>query len=218
MADDGHRASRFLEALTTFLRTNNAPSFTPRPFDTFGLWRQIVFKLPAISAVGKRHSTDIVRAIGPVRNAQTSAGRWKHDEEARLDCAFIRTEEVNIHTGNTPWKGLRVARVHVIFKLPAHCPLVIDEPLAYVEWFTPLRQPNNVTGMHHISQSTRRKNGIDGPYAEIISISRIVRSASVVPILHGTSALTRSIFMVNPYIDKHSFCTFRLQLTGCLPL
>ena len=104
-------------------------------------------------------------------------------------------------------------RVHAIFQLPANFPLAIDEPLAYVEWFTPLRLPDATTGFHHISKSTRRKNGIDGPYAEIIHINRIVRSAMLFPISGGSTSHT----LLNMYIDQHTFCVFKLGLSNCFP-
>jgi hypothetical protein len=222
MSEDhsGHRAPRFLEALTTFIRSKGVASFTPHPYDTFGLWRQLVFKLPTLSAVGKRHSSDIVRAAGPVTDLQASSGRWRPDEAAHLDYAFIRTDEENVHTADTPWKGLRVACVHAIFQLPSHYPLSTEEPLAYIEWFTPLRLPDPTTGFYHISPSTRRRNGMNGPYAEIINIGRIVRSAMLIPISRrATSA--RPTFMINSYIDQHLFCMFKLHidsLPNTLPL
>jgi hypothetical protein len=216
IAKDGYQATAFLDVLTTYLRKQNitADIFTPYPHDTFGLWRQLIFKLPVIPTVGKRHLLDIVRASGPIVNSQTSTGCWRHDEEPHLDHAFIRTDENNPHTDDTPWKGLRVARVHAIFQLPSHCPLTTDEPLAYIEWFTPLRLPDPITGYHHISASTRRQRGINGPYAEIININRIVRSVMLVPISSGSS---HPVFMVNSHVDSHSFCMFKLLRSDCLP-
>ncbi len=216
ISEDGYQAKRFLEALTTYLRQKNTTSFTPYSYDTFGVWRQLVFKLPLITSIGQRHSLNIVRATGPILNLQTGLGRWRNDEPSHLDFAFIRTQEVNAHTDNTPWKGLRVARVHVIFQLPSHCPLSSDEPLAYIEWFTPLRTPDCITGFHHVSASTRRRNGIDGPYAEIITISRIVRSAMLIPIASGASN-TRQQYLVNSHIDKYLFRMFKLSADDCLP-
>jgi hypothetical protein len=49
---------------------------------------------------------------------------------------------------------LRVAQVQVLFKLPAQFG-TFPHPLAYVEWFTPLRNPEPIVGMFKISQSTR---------------------------------------------------------------
>ncbi|KAF8160595.1 hypothetical protein BJ912DRAFT_915513 [Pholiota molesta] len=215
MAADGYQAPHFLEALTVFLRKNGITSFTPYPHDTFGLWSQLVFKLPPIPAVGKRHSANVVRATGPIIASQTATGRWRNEEAPQLDYAFIRTDEQNIHTDNTPWKGLRIARIHAIFELPKHYPFSPDEPLAYIEWFTPLRLPDNITGFHHISPSTRRRNGVERAYAEIISVSRIVRSAMLIPISGGTSV--RPQFLVNSHIDKHLFCMFKLHASNCLP-
>ncbi|PBK83210.1 hypothetical protein ARMGADRAFT_892386, partial [Armillaria gallica] len=52
--------------------------------------------------------------------------------------------------------GLHVGHVHTIFELPKHYPLCcFPHPLVYVEWFTPLCNPDPITGFYHISKSTR---------------------------------------------------------------
>jgi hypothetical protein len=79
-----------------------------------------------------------------------------------------------------PFAGLRLAHVRAIFRLPPDYPLKCDEPLAYIEWFTALHKPDSVSGYHHVTKSSRRKGGIDGPYAEIIPVHRIARNAMLV--------------------------------------
>jgi hypothetical protein len=108
--------------------------------------------------------------------------------------------------------GLRVGQVRAIFELPSYFPIKYDTPLAYIEWFTPLRKPDSVTGYYHISRSTRTKRGIKGPYAEIISISRLVRNVMLIPLRDGDKD-----FLINSHIDSHSFCLFKLGLHDCLP-
>ncbi|KIJ93033.1 hypothetical protein K443DRAFT_68963, partial [Laccaria amethystina LaAM-08-1] len=50
--------------------------------------------------------------------------------------------------------GLRAAQVRTIFTLPPQFGSY-PHPLAYIEWFTPLGQPEARTGMHVVSRSTR---------------------------------------------------------------
>ncbi|KAF8179501.1 hypothetical protein K438DRAFT_1532570, partial [Mycena galopus ATCC 62051] len=65
--------------------------------------------------------------------------------------------------------------------LPPAYRVKTSQPLAYIEWFTLLRTPDKIDGYYHISRSTRRVRGQDGPYAEIIPIDRIVRNAMLIP-------------------------------------
>ncbi|PBK92252.1 hypothetical protein ARMGADRAFT_900451, partial [Armillaria gallica] len=47
-----------------------------------------------------------------------------------------------------------------------------NHPLVYIEWFTPLCQPDPITRFYHISKSTRC--GL--PYAEIITANRLIHN------------------------------------------
>jgi hypothetical protein len=49
--------------------------------------------------------------------------------------------------------GLKVCQVRVIFSLPENYSS-FPHPMAYVEWFTPLRNPVPELGMYQISRST----------------------------------------------------------------
>ncbi|KAJ6457475.1 hypothetical protein C8R47DRAFT_1328444 [Mycena vitilis] len=167
ISPEGHAASRFIPALTLFLTQSGSP-YTPRPFDEFGTWKRISFRLPLIPQVGSRHSKNLVRAVAPI---PASVARRKAAEPAFFDFALVKTGESNLLTAGTPLEGLRVAQVKVIFKLPSHYPLKPNPPLAYIEWFTPLRTPDSTDGYYHISRSTRQQR----PYAEIITADRITQ-------------------------------------------
>lgn len=208
---NGHSAERFLPALATFLSARGAPHFTPHTFDVFGLWKQVIFTLPDIPEVGSRHAKNVIRASAPVISA--GPGRRKQDESAHRDFALVRTAERNDNIQDTPFEGLRVAQVHAIFQLPSEYPIQVDQPLAYVEWFTPLRKPDAITGYHHLTRSTRRKAGIDGPYAEVITVDRLVRNAMLIP-KHRTNSKQ---YYLNSHIDGHFFCMSKLSHFGCLP-
>lgn len=66
--------------------------------------------------------------------------------------------------------GLRVAQVRILFDLPPQFG-VISSPLAYVEWFTPLGVPDDITGMYVVRRSTRRREA----NSEVVTVDRFVR-------------------------------------------
>lgn len=111
--------------------------------------------------------------------------------------------------------GLCVARVRAIFRLPLdYGPHLTKHPLAYVEWFTPFREPEPDTGMFKISHSTRNHRR----RTSIIPITQIERSVHLLPIWgkradpSWTSAnvLDRCHrFYVNPYLRHQDFVLFR---------
>ncbi|KAJ7429562.1 hypothetical protein B0H11DRAFT_1944597 [Mycena galericulata] len=189
ISPDGHGASRFIPALTTFLSTLNS-NYMPRLFDTFGTWKRISFRLPRIPEVGHRHVTNLVRATSP---SPANISARKAAEPGHLDFALVRTGEQNPMTA-----GLRVAQVKVIFRLPSHYPVKSDIPLAYIEWFTPLRTPDLLDGYYHLSRSSRHH----GPYAEIITADRIVRNVMLIPQKWGQD----KSYLLNSHSDGHAFC------------
>ncbi|KAJ7195819.1 hypothetical protein GGX14DRAFT_376655 [Mycena pura] len=201
----GHNASLFIPALTTYLGPSHS-RFHPRTFDMFGTWKRVSFRLPKAPEIGERHSTNLVRATAPCPTTITSR---KAAEPAHLDFALIRTGEQNAFTAGTALEGLRVAQVKVIFKAPAHYPIDSVVPLAYIEWFTPLRTPDTLDGYYHLTRSSRRH----GPYAEIISADRIVRNAMLIPQKWGDDRA----FLLNSHSDSHAFCLYKLGYRDCLP-
>ena len=80
--------------------------------------------------------------------------------------------------------------------------------LAYVEWFTPFRRPDPITGYYHLARSTRQGQ----PNAEIISVDRIVRNCMLVP-----RKKDEKQYVFNHHIDGHMFCTAKLDYKGCFP-
>ncbi|KAF8166450.1 hypothetical protein K438DRAFT_1730807 [Mycena galopus ATCC 62051] len=205
ISPDGHNASRFIPALSKFLGPSNS-RFTPRDFDAFGTWKRISFHLPKIPEVGARHSTNLVRATAP---APANTSQRKAAVPACLDFALIRTGEPNLLTAGTAFAGLRVAQVKVIFQLPAHYPIAPGQPVAYIEWMTPLRTPDPLDGYYHLTRSSRQH----GPYAEIITVDRIVRNAMLIPHKWGQD----TAFLLNSHSDGHAFCFYKLGYADALP-
>ncbi|KAJ7081497.1 hypothetical protein C8R44DRAFT_905320 [Mycena epipterygia] len=188
--------------------STDTDSLTPRTYDTFGTWKRISFRLPKIPEVGERHSSNLVRATAP-SPMSLNGHRKAPAEPAHLDFALIRTGELNPLTEGTALQGLRVAQVKVIFKLPSHYPFKSAVPLAYIEWFTPLRTPNTLDGYYHLTRSTRQH----GPYAEVITADRIVRNAMLIPQKWGQDRT----FLLNSHSDGHAFCLYKLGCNDCLP-
>jgi hypothetical protein len=110
--------------------------------------------------------------------------------------------------------GLKVAQVRVIFSLPAAFGKY-PHPLAYVEWFTPLRDPDPATGMHIISRSTQfhRRNAAVIPANWILRnchligkcARKISREWTADNVLESTSQ-----FYLNNYYDIDFFALSRL--------
>ena len=83
-------------------------------------------------------------------------------------------------------------------------------PVAYVEWFTPFRQPDPETGMFKVSHSTRAHRRC----ASIISLTQIERSCHLLPIWGkrvDSTWTSKNVldqctrFYVNPYLRHHDF-------------
>ncbi|KAJ7801549.1 hypothetical protein B0H14DRAFT_2206060, partial [Mycena olivaceomarginata] len=87
------------------------------------------------------------------------------------DFALVKTAETNVSTDGMALHAPR----------PLHYPVKSQQPLAYIEWFTPLRAPTALDGYHHISCSTRKISNQEGPYAEVMTVDWIVRNAMLIP-------------------------------------
>lgn len=94
-------------------------------------------------------------------------------------------------------------------------------PLAYIEWFTPFRTPDPLTGMYIISRSSRSHH----VYAEIIEVDRLVRNCHLIPKCGKQinpdwtfeSVLDKcNTFYLNSFVDYHMFCLFKLQHSNCI--
>jgi hypothetical protein len=100
---------------------------------------------------------------------------------------------------------LSVAQVRVIFNLPDKFG-TFDEPLAYVEWFTPLGSILPDLGMHQISHSTR----MHARRASIVPLSQIQRTVHLIPKFGREVDANWTSENVLEKCDKHRFCTIPL--------
>ena len=118
-----------------------------------------------------------------------------------VDCYYVRAHH------DIP--ALQVAQIRVLFKLPVQLKS-FPHPLAYIEWFMPLRDLEPTIGMYKISRSTRhhRRN------PAVVSVSDIMEDCHLSAICHGKIDPTWTMdnvldmgtqFYVNRYIDVNRF-------------
>jgi hypothetical protein len=82
-----HHASRFIPALTTFVRAHHY-AIAPQAFDTFDLYKHIMIDLQIIPETSRHHCSDVVRATLPVPRRSR-----KPVEPGHFDFAPIRTDD-----------------------------------------------------------------------------------------------------------------------------
>jgi len=168
-----HGAVDFLQALTAFLARASPASPPPSKYDRFDVFKQISVSIPFNCYLALNQPTiHCIRASPP----RPAAGR-RSAFAGHFDPAFIVEDAASYKLGIKAMLdgSLRVGQIRVIFKLPPQFGKY-PHPLAYVEWFTPLRTKDPVTGMYLINRSTRsgRRN------AEIVSATRIVRACHLI--------------------------------------
>lgn len=103
---EGHGASEFLPATQQFLRSHGS-NLTPRLFDPFDLFKQIIIQLPLIPEVSKNHRRDVVRAFPPVAQSGRHQAR-----SAQLDFALIRRTESRANAFTSASTGLHGELYH----------------------------------------------------------------------------------------------------------
>ncbi|KAG2150669.1 uncharacterized protein EDB93DRAFT_1083873 [Suillus bovinus] len=186
-----HGASMFLPALKLFLH-NHMPHtiITPGLQDHFDIFRQVVITAPPNPLISESPRQWRVRATPEVL---PGCGR-KPGSSTKFDMALTSN-------GIQP-RTLEVGQVHIIFTLP---------PLAYIEWFTPLREPDRSSGLHQLSCSTCRLHR----NAAVIHVDKITRPCHLIPKMgqavdrKWTSANvyeSTSDFYLNTFIDLDTFC------------
>lgn len=94
-----HHASRFLEATHAYISNHNSP-LIPQAFDTFNLYKRLVFRLPDLQQANANKLKNIVRASPPL----PQRGR-RPAEPAHMDFALVRTGEPNERTKGTLLEG-----------------------------------------------------------------------------------------------------------------
>ncbi|KAG2132881.1 uncharacterized protein EDB93DRAFT_1323046 [Suillus bovinus] len=190
----------FLPALTLFLQKHlpHNHSIVPGPQDRFDTFHQVVVILPPDPCVSE------------LPMLPSSSGR-KPGSPNRFDMALVSSDGVQASKALLMLNAaVRVAQVRVLFRLPRQFG-VYPRPLAYVEWFTLFREPDESSGLRLISRSTRhlRRN------SAVIHVDEIIRPCHLIPKMGQlvnptwTSANVYELaseFYLNPFIDLETFC------------
>ncbi|KAJ7749853.1 hypothetical protein DFH07DRAFT_922951 [Mycena maculata] len=204
-----HGATDIIPALTAFLKLYFKPSpVEPGPHDRFDIFNQISLHLPPNRYLSNQPRSSHIQAIPAVAPKGRARG-----SPAVFDTALV-IEDPSQYRPSSGIAGLRPAQLHVIFKLPPQFGSY-PHPLAYIEWFTPLYNPDPVTGMYTTHRSTRlhRRN------AAVVSVEHIVRGchlmckAGAIIDRKWTSSNVldnAAMFYVNPYILVDTFTRQRI--------
>ncbi|OAX32887.1 hypothetical protein K503DRAFT_701332 [Rhizopogon vinicolor AM-OR11-026] len=142
----------------------------PGPQDHFDVFRQVVIVAPPDQQVSESPRRWRIRATPEVH---PEPGR-KPGSPARFDVALtsdsIRTLSLRA------LEGVRVAQTRVIFTLPRQF-RTYSRALAYIEWFTPFREPDPSSGLRQVSRSTRQLHR----NAAVIHVDEILRLYHLIP-------------------------------------
>ncbi|KAI0688819.1 hypothetical protein C8Q76DRAFT_772033 [Earliella scabrosa] len=153
-------------------RTLPPAAQTLHPGSRFAVYKRYSVFLPALCQVSPIPIKDTIRAVPsqPARPLHPATA-------AHFDTVLARNDLEN-YDENDPLHGLCVARVRAIFRIPNAYGLHFKHPVAYVEWFTPFRQPDPKTGMFKVSHLTRNHRH----RALVILLTQIIRSCHLLPI------------------------------------
>ncbi|KAJ7058408.1 Zn-finger domain-containing protein, partial [Mycena amicta] len=200
---ENYHAVEFTAALTIFLRNHFHSPIQPGPFDYYDVFHQVKIHLPLNRYLDPKQRATRVRALPLV----PKVGR-KPESPAIFDTALV-VADPKTYSRTSGIAGLIPVRIRVIFRLPPHLG-TYPHPLAFIEWFTPLTQPDPISGLYTTRRSTRNHL----PNTAVISVERIVRSCHLVG--QSRRKLDRSwsafnvldkatVFLVNPYIHVDTF-------------
>ncbi|KAL0960754.1 hypothetical protein HGRIS_005776 [Hohenbuehelia grisea] len=166
----------FSEALQFYFMRNRLAS-APRHthFNTFDVFRQLSVYSPPLPLAGKSTQTERLRAVPMI------PGRLGHkDQPEFFDTVLVRVpdEGGNAQTNNTILKGLRAARLRLIFDLPEHlrAPSKTHQ-LAVIEWFNPFRAKDPITKLFPVSRQLRHDQAV----IEVIERTRIAGRCYLIP-------------------------------------
>ncbi|KAF8874590.1 hypothetical protein BD779DRAFT_1613547 [Infundibulicybe gibba] len=205
------RVSKFLATLSTFIRRAYPPPqapILPNDFDLFDLYKILSIRLINIPAAGRHNFIDKIRVTPPVPGRTGRNGSPAH---------------FDTRTGKRVTKGTSL-EVRTIFTLPEHlqAPL-LPTRLAYIEWFTPLRERHPDSGLHSVRRSMQNRT----PAAEIIPLQEIVSSCHLTPKFGSTyrgswtpeEALEEcNSFSLNKYIYISTFCEQNSHISYVQPI
>ncbi|KAH7877102.1 uncharacterized protein C8R40DRAFT_1159941 [Lentinula edodes] len=183
--DSDFGCSTFVYAMERFLREQNllrSDYWDAQPAK-YSLYKQFwVIVLPTLE-FSNSSIVDVMHATAAQPAVLSGCGKCKYTP-AQFETVLARKslpdsrEDLDVLAKD----GLHVAQVRAIFDLPSQLGS-FPHPLAYVEWFTPLRKLDKVTQMYRVERSMRGK----------------IRNSSIIPITY----IARSCHLV-PFYSKHA--------------
>ncbi|KAJ3911791.1 hypothetical protein F5877DRAFT_93729 [Lentinula edodes] len=158
--DSDFGCSTFVYAMERFLREQNLLrsdywDAQPAKYSLYKQFRVIV--LPTLE-ISNSPIVDVVHATATQPAVLSGRGKRKYTP-AQFETVLARKslpdsrEDLDVLGKD----GLHVAQVRAIFDLPGQLGS-FPHPLAYVEWFTPLRKLDKVTRMYRVERSIRGQN------------------------------------------------------------
>ncbi|PBK70867.1 hypothetical protein ARMSODRAFT_884244 [Armillaria solidipes] len=206
-------ASDFVYAMEAFLRQHQllkADYWDAAPA-TYSVYKRFRVVIPPTPEVSSSPTIDPIRAT-----LLELAHGYKKAKPAHFDTVLARKdlpEDRSVDLGLLGPKGLHVAQVRAIFNLPSELG-EFTQPLAYVEWFTPLQRIDEATGMFKIQRSLRAGR----PHGAVIPVTYISHSChlspssgrSIDPQYTSDNILEScSTFFLNPYLRHIDFVLLR---------
>jgi hypothetical protein len=230
-------AISFVPAFQTFLTESIPGSKLPASrFDRFHVYKSAIVVTPPHAHVSDVKRTQKIRACPEVTNKDPR----KQPSPAHFDTVLVVDNEKNRKLGGLNGEcnmyvvhgcfcrplawchsqtyhhqlnlGLRIARLRAIFNLPSHYGS-FPHPLAYIEWFRPLRARDTVTCMYRVKHSTQHHQR----HGAVISFNKIWQACHLQPrMTSGTldsSWTSKNVmekveeFNLNPYINFYLFET-----------
>ncbi|KAK0445549.1 hypothetical protein EV421DRAFT_1902490 [Armillaria borealis] len=207
-------ASDFVYAMEAFLRQHQLlkPDYWDAEPAKYSVYKRFRIFIPPTPEVSQLTTIDPVRAT----LAEPARGH-KKPKPSHFDTVLARKDlpedESTVNLDLLGPKGLHVARIRAIFDLPKELG-EFRHPLAYVEWFTPLRKVDELTRMFKVQFSLRGGR----PNASIIPVTYISRSCHLSPCYgrHINPQYTSnnilescSSFFLNPYLRHIDFVLLR---------
>lgn len=113
--------------------------------------------------------------------------------------------------------GYRAGRLRLVFALSRRAceqlmpDVIAPGPLAYIEWYTPFKEPDQVHGMYKVSRIRNSRDEIVGDVVEVWNIRRschlIPACGSAVPRYRTSSNVLDSCndYWLNVFSDQHMY-------------
>ncbi|KAJ3823454.1 hypothetical protein F5880DRAFT_1482181 [Lentinula raphanica] len=215
--ETSYGCSSFVHAMERFLRKHDLlkPDYWDATPAKYNLYKLVRITLPPTPEISDNPVIDVVRATAS-QSAVASGKKHQKYVPARFDTVLAWKELPIVQVPKSELIGLQVAQVRAIFELPTELG-TFPHPLAYVEWFTPLRKLDTDSQMFRIERSERNHHNS----ASIIPVTHFFRSCHLIPYsgketdqswTSETSLDNCTSFQLNPYLRLIDFVLLRHRM------